>query len=883
MKIATVCLGLFLVAALPAGLRAQVPTTSGGTTQAVVVAPPATPSAFTLYDQNNNASGTNSTSQDFETALDAFDNEAADDFVVPPGTFWQITQAFIPGTYNGGAGPAPAVNLTFFADSGGVPGSTVCSYPLQTPGDSAGSFTFTLATPCALGPGTYWIDAQVRMDNSPLGQWFWNTRNVQSNGGAVWRNPGNGFGSGCTAWSSFATCLPSNGGPDFLFSLSGTVGGVIPPGPPECGEATFFFENTTPVPTADVATVTSTIVVSGAGSYLWDLNAVTFLRHTFNADLDVTLTSPAGTVVTLTSDNGAGNDDVFNGTVWDDQADPGGQVPYTNDAGLVTDHLYVNGVLASPLVPEEAMGAFIGEDPNGTWTLTISDDLAGDNGTLDSWGLQVTTLPQPLRPELAYLNSQNTPVAIPTGPAVVTSTLDMSGGLGTFTCGVTLSTGITHTFAADLDVTLMSPAGTVVTITTDNGAGNDNVFNGTQWYDKANPGGQVPYTSNDGLVSDQTYVNLTPVPALVPEEAMAAFNGEDPRGVWTLTVSDDLAGDGGSIDSWGLAITTCTCAVAVPDNPVRVDAHASSGSSNLNGVLEEGETVQFEPAWHNSSSQPFILFIPGVGAFSGPVGPTYQITDAGASYGNVPAGASANCFDATGDCYELTLTSASRPMQHWDATIDESVFEVSGPQHSDATAGSKTWTLHVGESFPDVPTSNLFYPFIENIFHHGVTGGCSAPPNYCPGDFTLRKQMAVFVLKAKEGSGYVPPAATGIFTDVPAADPFAPWIEELYNRGVVAGCGAGPAYCPNNPVLRQQMAIFLLKTLLTSSYVPPPAVGMFGDVAIANPFAPWIEDLATRGIAAGCGSGDFCPTNSTTRGQMAPFLVKTFKLVLYGP
>jgi len=79
------------------------------------------------------------------------------------------------------------------------------------------------------------------------------------------------------------------------------------------------------------------------------------------------------------------------------------------------------------------------------------------------------------------------------------------------------------------------------------------------------------------------------------------------------------------------------------------------------------------------------------------------------------------------------------------------------------------------------------------------------------------------------------------------------------------------------------MAIFLLKTLLTSSYVPPPAVGMFGDVAIANPFAPWIEDLATRGIAAGCGSGDFCPTNSTTRGQMAPFLVKTFKLVLYGP
>ena len=146
---------------------------------------------------------------------------------------------------------------------------------------------------------------------------------------------------------------------------------------------------------------------------------------------------------------------------------------------------------------------------------------------------------------------------------------------------------------------------------------------------------------------------------------------------------------------------------------------------------------------------------------------------------------------------------------------------------SDATDTLKTWTLHVGESFPDVPTSNQFYPFIENIYHHGVTGGCSAPPNYCPGDFTLRKQMAVFVLKAMEGLAYVPPPATGIFTDVPQADPFAPWIEELYNRGVVAGCGAGPAYCPNNPVLRQQMAIFLLKTLLDVGVHP---AGRGGDV-----------------------------------------------------
>ena len=58
--------------------------------------------------------------------------------------------------------------------------------------------------------------------------------------------------------------------------------------------------------------------------------------------------------------------------------------------------------------------------------------------------------------------------------------------------------------------------------------------------------------------------------------------------------------------------------------------------------------------------------------------------------------------------------------------------------------------------------------------------------------------------------------------------------------------------------------------------------GIFPDVPCSGAFAPWIEDLYTRQIAAGCGNGDFCPGNPTTRGQMAPFLVKMFGLRLYG-
>jgi uncharacterized repeat protein (TIGR01451 family) len=373
-----------------------------------------------------------------------------------------------------------------------------------------------------------------------------------------------------SAADSYQSLSMANGGDDPGFVMHGAdpaqaqasapgVFGTLPAG---CNSTTTNFSNATPlaIPTGP-AVVTSTVIVSGAATYLIDLNLTTQLAHTFAADLDVTLASPAGTVVTLTTDNGAGNDNVFNGTVWDDSANPGGQVPYTTNNGMVTDHAYVNLTTATPLVAEEALAAFVGEDPNGTWTITISDDLAGDGGSLNAWSLDVTTLPS--SPTIASVPTATnaTPLAIPTGPGVVTSTIVVAGA-GTAIHDVDVTTLLTHTFAADLDMTLTSPAGTVVTLSTDNGAGNDNVFNGTVWDDSANPAGQVPYPTNNGMVSDHAYVNLTTATPLAPEEALGAFIGEDPNGTWTITISDDLAGDGGNLASWSLDIDTFTCVSA---------------------------------------------------------------------------------------------------------------------------------------------------------------------------------------------------------------------------------------------------------------------------------------------------------------------------------
>lgn len=364
-----------------------------------------------------------------------------------------------------------------------------------------------------------------------------------------------------------------------------------PPEPPGCNRAVAVALDAKPFGTIPTGPAVATVQfqVAGVGPYLWDLDVMTFITHTFAADIDMTITSPAGTIVTLTTDNGAGNDNVFNGTLWDDQANSAGQVPYSTNRGLVTDSPYVNLFVESALVAEEALGAFIGENPNGIWTITISDDLAGDGGELGFTSLVVTTLPEAPVVTGVYDFKQPAALGIPTGPAVIASSLPVSGLTGRI-CDIDLYTEITHTFAADLDITLQGPTGLVMTLTTDNGAGNDNVYNGTWWDDDANPAGALPYNNNNGLVSDHAYVNLNTASPLVPEEAMAAFNGTDPNGDWTLTISDDLAGDGGVLNYWAVRITTCAYADSDADGIGNVcdncanTANADQADTDSDGV-----------------------------------------------------------------------------------------------------------------------------------------------------------------------------------------------------------------------------------------------------------------------------------------------------------
>ena len=186
----------------------------------------------------------------------------------------------------------------------------------------------------------------------------------------------------------------------------------------------------------------------------------------------------------------------------------------------------------------------------------------------------------------------------------------------------------------------------------------------------------------------------------------------------------------------------------------------------------------------------------------------------------------------------------------------------------------------VPDSFEDVPPAHADRPAIEALYAAGVTAGCGLDPlRYCPAVVTTRRDAAVFVLRALLGRHFQPPPATGsMFNDVPATDWGAAYIEEIARRGITAGCGNG-AFCPDGPTTNGQLAVFLLLALHGPTFSPPACTATgFTDVPCSHPFARWIQALAREGRTDGCGGGRFCPDEQVSRAAMADVLVDGFFL-----
>lgn len=178
----------------------------------------------------------------------------------------------------------------------------------------------------------------------------------------------------CGTQIAFKETVSYNGG------FTETVNFTIPVGAPSLGTAILYSSTDVPKPIPDYndttqtpGRVTSNLPITAPGT-VGKLTVKINITHTFDSDLHISLISPTGVSVVLSNRNGSGGAN-YSDTIFDDDAATAifdGSPPFTGT-----------------FKPEEPLSQVIGTSPRGTWMLHITDNFAGDIGTLNSWSLSI--------------------------------------------------------------------------------------------------------------------------------------------------------------------------------------------------------------------------------------------------------------------------------------------------------------------------------------------------------------------------------------------------------------------------------------------------------------------------------------------------------------
>jgi hypothetical protein len=172
------------------------------------------------YSLTSDDSGTGIVSQNFTDAgFSQYDAAGAADF--SGGKKCKaITSVDTTGVYFNGAGPADSVNVIFYKDASGAPGTVMKEYDGLSYTDSTGTGSLNITVPKtkAKHKGTYWVSVVANMAFSAGGEWGWEL-STDTNGNAdQWENPGGGLGTSCTTWGPNLTCLGFGG--DYMVTLA---------------------------------------------------------------------------------------------------------------------------------------------------------------------------------------------------------------------------------------------------------------------------------------------------------------------------------------------------------------------------------------------------------------------------------------------------------------------------------------------------------------------------------------------------------------------------------------------------------------------------------------------------------------------------------------
>ncbi|MCP4503995.1 MAG: S-layer homology domain-containing protein [Deltaproteobacteria bacterium] len=176
-------------------------------------------------------------------------------------------------------------------------------------------------------------------------------------------------------------------------------------------------------------------------------------------------------------------------------------------------------------------------------------------------------------------------------------------------------------------------------------------------------------------------------------------------------------------------------------------------------------------------------------------------------------------------------------------------------------------------SYDDVVVSHPAAGAAEKLRAMGALWGCAAG-RFCPDQALSRAEIAYAygVLELEDERIDIPTAQ--IFNDVNSSHWAFTGIQEAFSRSITYGCG-GNNFCPEGSVSRAAAAVFHRRARLLSNGT---SWGTFDDVSSGYWAAGAIERAAQDGLIGACSPGNFCPTESITRGDFALLLIRGYGL-----
>ncbi len=173
--------------------------------------------------------------------------------------------------------------------------------------------------------------------------------------------------------------------------------------------------------------------------------------------------------------------------------------------------------------------------------------------------------------------------------------------------------------------------------------------------------------------------------------------------------------------------------------------------------------------------------------------------------------------------------------------------------------------------FTDVPESRWSYPYIQQLYDAGVVSGTSAT-TFEPTANVTRAQF-VTMLAGLQGAD-VSAYTSGKFADVPADAWYAPYVNWAAENGVVYGV-SDTAFAPDAEISRQDMAAMLYRYAGQFGIqlgTGNPAITFTDEADIADYALPAVEALQRAGVISGMPDGSFRPRDTATREQACVML-----------